>query len=170
MMKIVRSLAFGVASVLVFLSSDTILWMPFLLLAIFYAAVDYFGIDKASRNNSTTDIMEEFASQQLGVLGNYVIDSEESYGLFITLRGKKTFVDLREDEWLEQRKKHAKYLYENTETLEKNLNEFIKRHPEYESRQLTYIGLHSDNLNHGEVFWEPEGYTQLKGLECDNAL
>jgi hypothetical protein len=105
------------------------------------------------------------AGASLGELGRYTIDGAESLGLFITLDGKKTFVDLREDEHVEARKAHAKYLFRNSKLLESSLASFRTRNPEFASRPLTYIGLHAPNLEQGEVFWDPNGYTILRGLE-----
>ena len=101
----------------------------------------------------------------LGEFGRYTVDGTESLGLFIPLGGGKVFVDLREDEHIERRKAHAKFLFTNAPSLESSLAAFRTRYPEFSSRALTYIGLHATNLEQGEVFWDPNGYTILRGLE-----
>jgi hypothetical protein len=103
-----------------------------------------------------------------GVLGNYAPDendrSDQSFGLYIKLGRHNVFVDIREDESLETRKARALYLANHSKELERSLEEFISNHPIYETRSVSYIGLHSKNLEQGEVFWDPEGYTLLRGL------
>ena len=120
-------------------------------------------MDKKKSTDKNT--MKKLSTQELGVLGNYIVDSDDSYGLFLSINGSPVFVDIREDELLEERKKFAEYLYANTDILEKNLNSFLAKNPDYSTKELTYIGLHSEELDQAEVFWEPDGYSKLKGLE-----
>ena len=103
-----------------------------------------------------------------GVLGNYAPDENDPedicYGLYLKIGQYNVFVDIREDKYLEERKLKAIQLYENSIELQGCLEKFIHANPEFKSRSLRYIGLHSKNLEQGEVFWEPDGYTLLKGL------
>jgi hypothetical protein len=161
--KFFRPLVLLAVSVSILLYSDMSLWILFLLLALFYFAVDVLNVDKS--DSSSTDLVEEFSSHELGVLDHYTLDSTLSYGLFVSLRGKPVFVDIKEDRFLEKRKTFARFLSDSTSTLEKNLNDFIESHPEFSSRHIVYIGLHAKELDQGEIFWEPEGYIGLKGLE-----
>ena len=160
--KLLRPVIILVIAVLLFFFSDTSLWIAGLLLALFYFGVDVFNIDKSDSSVST--YAELYPAHETGVLGRYEIDSTQSYGLFVSLGGKPVFVDIREDKLIDKRKEFARYLSDNANELEKNLNEFIAEHPEYSSRQIASIGLHSKVLDQGEVFWEPKGYTGLKGM------
>ncbi|MEP7298412.1 MAG: hypothetical protein ABI702_19690 [Burkholderiales bacterium] len=100
-----------------------------------------------------------------GILDKYVVDSTECFGLFIQLNSYRAFVDIRDDKFIEQRKARALQLYENQELLSKNLRAFLESNAEFRSRRVEYIGLHSKDLEQGEVFWEPNGYKLLKGFE-----
>jgi hypothetical protein len=105
-----------------------------------------------------------------GVLGNYYVNadpSDECYGLYLSLSGRAVLVDIREDKYLEQRKAHALGLFANCRELERSLESFVRANPAFASRSLSSIGLHSKVLTQGEVFWEPEGYTLLRGLSFD---
>ena len=108
------------------------------------------------------------ASYVPGVLGNYAPDpadpSDECYGLYLVLSGRPVFVDIREDKYLEERKRKALELFTNSKDLEISLVQFVRENPEFVPRSVTYIGLLSKNLDQGEVFWDPTGYTLLQGL------
>ena len=151
------------SSVLAYIYTESLLWVSLFLLGVFYTGIDLFGMDKKKSTDKNT--MKKLSTQELGVLGNYIVDSDDSYGLFLSINGSPVFVDIREDELLEERKKFAEYLYANTDILEKNLNSFLAKNPDYSTKELTYIGLHSEELDQAEVFWEPDGYSKLKGLE-----
>lgn len=99
------------------------------------------------------------------MLGNYQVDGDDSYGLFMEVDGNIVFLDIREDKHLDKRKKQALWLFENSKTLDESYREYLSRNPEYKDKWLSYIGLHSDILERGEVFWEPAGYSVLKGLD-----
>ena len=101
----------------------------------------------------------------LGVLGTYVVDSTEVFGLFIQLNEYGAFVDVKEDKFVEQRKIKALQLYENQQLLSEKLRFFLEANPKFRGRRIEYIGLHSENLEQGEIFWNPNGYTLLKGFE-----
>lgn len=75
------------------------------------------------------------------------------------------FVDIREDKMIEKRKEFARYLANSTDSLETSLDEFVRANPDYSSKQIATIGLHAKTADQGEVFWDPRGYTTLKGLE-----
>lgn len=161
--KMLRSLLFLSISVAIGLLTTTILWLPFAILSVFFLAVDVFQVNKAPQYQLNME--KELSSNPPGKLGNYVVDSTESYGMFLVLRDSPVFVDLREDELLQEREKYANYLFEKTESLEENLGRFLEVNPEYFGRQLTYIGLHTEEVTSGEVFWEPEGHSKIRGLE-----
>ena len=102
----------------------------------------------------------------LGVLGVYEDEiDDECYGLYVELGGRRVLIDIREDKLKDQREARALYLASHTAPLEASLAAFLARHPDYDARQLASIGLHSRDIEQGEVFWEPTGYTLLKGLE-----
>lgn len=161
--KFLRPAIILIIAVLLFIFSDTSLWIAGLLLALFYVGVDVFNIDKSDA--SAANEVEEYPAHEPGVLGHYEIDSTPFYGLFLSLRGKPVFVDIREDKLIDKREDFARFLATNTDNLESNLNRFIQAHPDYSSRRVDSIGLHAKTLDQGEVFWHPRGYTRLKGLE-----
>lgn len=105
------------------------------------------------------------AHQPYGQLGQYDLDGDRLYGLFIRLSSRPVFVDIREDQWLEQRKEKATFLHQNTIELERSLESFLSSHPEFRARTMNSIGLHSKDLDRGEVFWDPTGTCLLKGLQ-----
>jgi hypothetical protein len=98
-------------------------------------------------------------------LGRHTVDGEACVGLFLELGKERVFVDLREDELLEPRKAQALALAGNVGALEASLVRFLARNPEFKQRRMSYIGLHSPNIQQGEVFWEPTGYTILREFE-----
>lgn len=161
--KFLRPAIILIIAVLLFNFSDTSLWLLGLLLALFYFGIDVLDIHKSDSSAST--YTELYPAHEIGVLGHYEIDSTQVYGLFVSLGGKPVFVDIREDNLIEKRKEFARFLTHNTDTLETSLNEFTQAHPDYSSRQIATIGLHAKTLDQGEVLWDPEGYTRLKGLE-----
>src|SRR4051812_40690462 len=102
------------------------------------------------------------------MLGVYAPDaadpSDKCYGLYLRIAGHLVFVDIREDKHLEQRKLKALELFAQSEQLGVSLERFVRENPTYASRSVGYIGLHANNLDQGEVFWDPTGYTVLRGL------
>ena len=99
-----------------------------------------------------------------GEIRRFNVEGEEALGLYIPLAGRPVFVDIREDHLTEERKQRAIELCSSVEKLEANLSAFITSHPEFRTRYVTSIGLHSDKLDRSEVFWEPKGYTLIHGL------
>lgn len=160
--KWLPSLVLLAISLWFFLYTDILFWVPCLLLALFFFAVNVLNVDKSDSTGAS--ITEDILSHKLGVLDHYILDSDKCYGLFVSLNGKHVFLDIREDKLVDKRKDFARYLLDNANELEKNLNRFIESHPKFSSRQIVTIGLHSKVLDQGEVFWEPDGYTGLKGL------
>lgn len=150
-------------AVLLFIYSDTSLWILGLLLALFFYGIDVRNMHLSDSSVSTYS--ELYPDHEIGVLGHYEIDSTQFYGLFMSLVGRPVFVDIREDKLIDERRKFARFLANNTENLETSLSKFIQEHPDFSSRQITSIGLYAKTLDQGEVFWIPEGYTLLKGLE-----
>lgn len=156
-----RSGFFLALCLLFLIKTTTLLWMPSLMLAIFFFAVDVLGL---GRNEPRGPLLKDF-SGPYGALGDYVVDATESYGLFIKLGDATVFVDIRKDGKLDQRQRQARFLYENQQALASSLAAFVTGHPEYKPKTITYIGLHSSDLEQGEVFWDPDGYTVLRGAQ-----
>lgn len=98
-----------------------------------------------------------------GVLGDYVVDETPSFGLFIRLREQPVFVDIKQDRLVELRKTRAAFLHEHSTELDEQLDLFLRANPQFATRSIQYIGLHSQHVDQGEVFWDPDGYTLLKG-------
>src|SRR6266513_1393745 len=103
--RFLRTSVFLLAAVVLWIFSSSLLWLACLLVALFFAAVDVFGINKNRR--AQFDMEAERSDRPFGVLGKYVVDGDESYGLFIKLLDRTIFVDIREDKLLERRKEHA---------------------------------------------------------------
>lgn len=150
-------------AVVLFFYSDTSLWILGLLLALFFYGIDVRKMHLSDSSVSTYSDL--YPDHETGVLGHYEIDSTRCFGLFLSLRGNPVFVDIREDELIEKRKDFARYLANNTDSLEASLDEFIRTNSGYSSKQIATIGLHAKAVDQGEVFWDPKGYTTLKGLE-----
>lgn len=136
--------------------------MPLLLLGAFFFAVDVGGIDK---RKTTEDKIEDDKAMVYGVLGDYVVDETPSYGLFIQLCGRAVFVDIKQDQLLDLRKAHAEFLHQHSSELGDRLRQFVEINPRFATRSIQYIGLHSANVDQGEVFWSPDGYTLLQDLK-----
>ena len=156
-----RSVILLTLAILAFVGTKTFVWMPLLLLAVLYFAVDVCGIDRRDFSEDTTREPEPVA---YGVLGNYVIDQTSFFGLFIRLGEKSVFVDIKQDRLAESRKLYALFLNEHQGELEVQLGLFLKENPQFAYRSIQCIGLHSEHVEQGEVFWDPEGYTLLKKL------
>jgi hypothetical protein len=150
------------ASLWFFAYTDILFWVPCLALAIFFFAINVLNMGKSESRNS--EAREDSASFELGVLGHYTVDQTKTYGLFLPLKGRNVLIDIREDKLIDERKEFAQYLFDNRDKLEKSLDEFIESNPEFLARQIDSIGLHSEALDQGEVFWDPDGYTGLRGL------
>ena len=155
------SLLLALAAV-VFFKTTTLLWAPLLLAALFFYAVDIFSIDKSKRPTGKPLFENPIT---YGKVGEYVVDSTPSFGLFIELQKQPVFIHIKKDRFVEGRKARAEYLFQHQSELNDNLYRFLSENPDYQSKRLTYIGLHSDNLEQGELFWDPAGYTVLRGLE-----
>jgi hypothetical protein len=145
-----------------FLSLATPIWILFLFLAAYY------GYKAFAKPRVLNRPVPEVSQVPYGELGTYDIHGnpdDKGYGFYIRLNGEPVFVDLRQDTHLEERTSRALWLHGNSAALEANLNRFVSAHPEFEHRDLKCIGLHSDDLERAEVFWEPEGHTLLRGRE-----
>ena len=116
-------------------------------------------------DSSASAYSELYPDHEIGVLGHYEIDSTRCYGLFLSLRGNPVFVDIREDKMIERRIEFAGHLANSTDSLETSLDKFVHANPDFSSKQVATIGLHAETVDQGEVFWDPKGYTTLKGLE-----
>lgn len=145
---------------------DAIIWCLFVLLFIFYASVDFFHVDKAPMNNF--DISVEYEKHQDGIIGRYHWDETDWYGLFITLNNKKIFIDIKEDEFIDDRLEYAKLLLANKSTLEKSLLKFYSHNLKFKNKNIDGIGLYSKKMKQGEVSWDFEGYTLLKEYDFLN--
>ncbi|WP_275760525.1 hypothetical protein [Ralstonia pseudosolanacearum] len=155
-----RAIVFFVIGVFFLIGTHTLLWAPFLILSALFFSIDALGV---GRNKDEGRIGLDNPSGPYGVLGNYVVDATESYGLFIELLNGTVFIDIKKDDLIEQRKQQALYLFKNQKILDRYLVDFIKENPEYKERKILYIGLHSREQGRGEVFWDPNGYTLLRG-------
>ena len=154
------SLLLALAAI-VFFKTTTLLWMPLLLAALLFYSVDILSIDK-SEGALRKHLFENPIAY--GRVGEYVVDSTPSFGLFIELQKQPVFIDIRKDRFVEGRKAQAEYLFQHQSELNDNLNRFLSENPDYRSKRLAYIGLHSDSLEQGELFWDSAGYTILRGL------
>lgn len=162
----IRPTIFLLAALCVGVFFDWLLCIPLLLFAVFFMGVDVFNIGLATPNDFDMDV--EFHRNQEGVLGEYILDMTKLYGMFIKLSDISTFMDIKKDKYFEKRKEYARFLFEHKVELEISLNKFLDRNPEFKSKKITGIGLFSKDLNQGEVFWDPGGYTIFRGLEfCD---
>jgi len=162
--RFIRSaLFFAIFLVLLPFWKYTLACLAFLMLSVFYFGVDVYSIDK--RKTQKESVTENYSGPH-GILGDYIIESTKSYGLFIELLGAPVFIDIKQDKFLEQRKQRAIHLFENQKKLEINLVKFINQNAEFKTKKIDSIGLHYiKNLERGEVFWDPDGYTLLYGLE-----
>ena len=137
------------------------IWFLFLVLAIYY------GYKAVTKERVLVSGVAP-TSLSYGQLGTYAVHgdpSDQSYGIYIQLNGKPVFVDVREDDHLQERKKRALMLHENVSALDESLKRFVATNPEFQRRELKSIGLHSEDLERGEVFWGPDGYSLLKGFQ-----
>jgi hypothetical protein len=173
--RFIRPVLFFVISVLLFFQiKDAPVWLPFLLLSVFYLGMDVYSIGKRkTRDKTENETLPENYSGSYGILGYYIVDSTKLYGLYMELLGTSVFIGIREDKFLEQRKQQAMRLFDAQKELEINLIDFIEKNPKYKNKKVSYIGLFVKNLEQGEVFWDfdsdPEdaehyGYTLLHGL------
>ncbi len=159
--KALRSVSCLVLAVVVFFGTQTVLWIPLLLMSAFFFAVDIRGFGTVNRVDSQSN---SFEPESYGVLGDYVVDHTPSYGLFIRLADRPVLIDIRQDHLIEARKTRAVFLFEHQDQLSQALADFIAANPKYADRTIDSIGLHATDIEQGEVFWDPSGYTLLKGL------
>jgi len=103
-----------------------------------------------------------------GTIGRFDVDGEKALGLYLKLGGKAVFVDIREDNLIEERKQRALELSQAAGALEASLASFIAANPEFRTREVASMGIHSNDLQRAEVFWEPTGYTLIRGFEFAN--
>jgi hypothetical protein len=159
--KALRGSLLLVLAAIVFFKTATLLWAPLLLAALFFYAVDMRSIDK-----STTTLGKQLFEYPVtyGRVGAYVVDSTLSFGLFIELQQQPVFIDIRKDRFVELHQARAEFLFQHQSELNDNVSRFLSENPDFQVRKLTYIGLHSDDLEQGEMFWSPAGYTLLSGL------
>lgn len=92
-----------------------------------------------------------------------MVDETPSFGLFIRLRDWPVFVDIKQDRLEVARRERAQFLHHHEAELNVQLELFLKANPEFAARSIASIGLHSKDVERGEVFWDPEDYTLLKG-------
>jgi len=140
--------------------------IPIWILFVFFAL--YFGYRAVKPLRPQSILPATIVPEAFGVIGSYALDGDMkdlSLGMFIHLQGRPVFISIREDEHLEARKQTAQKLHKESEKLEANLKQFLLKNPIYADRTLSSIGLHSDDLERSEVFWNPDGYTLMKGFE-----
>jgi len=143
------------------LMGGNLLWVPLL----FLTGLQVYRALKGRSSGAPVAVPRFPENAPVGKLGRFTIDGDESFGLFLELAKAPVFVDLREDEQIENRKTRALYLADNVRALESSLAAFRAKNTEFLQRQPTYIGLHSSDPETAEVFWEPDGHTALRGLE-----
>ncbi|WP_444956867.1 hypothetical protein [Microbulbifer sp. ZKSA002] len=165
--KMLRSVVCFLLSLYFFLEIDGLFWVALLILGVFFVGVDIFHMDKSLHKDEVRSA--SMPSFEYGVLGQYIIDSTYSYGMFIELLGRPVFIDVKKDGCLSRREEYAKFLYEHIGELEANLRKFCRGGVGFDSKFIDYIGLHSPQMEEGEVFWSPEGYTKLYGLDFKNS-
>lgn len=143
---------------LFFLWKAVPVWFLFLLFTIYY-------FYKLIKRDSVAKPMKNIdATQSYGVLDSYAVDGDENdknFGLYVELLKQPIFVDIKKDQHLDKRKKIALHLFSNNLILGKNLEIFIENNPTFKGRNINSIGLHSNDMDRAEVFWEPNGYTLL---------
>lgn len=135
-----------------------IMWIPFVMFAVFVTMRDF-----ATKNNSTL-LQKMEASVKFGIIGEYIVDGENAYGLYLMLHGKGIFVDIKRDALVLGREKVALELFEKQLILEDELKKFLLKYDEFKADQIDSFGIHSDNLNQVEVFWESGEYTILRNM------
>jgi hypothetical protein len=133
--------------------------LPCLILAVFIFLVDVRGIDKAAVGPPNNDPVV------YGTIAEFVVDSTKLYGMYIDLNRTPVFIDIKQDALIDKRKQYATLLRESGVQLEKSLKLFLELKPDFRAKRLAYIGLHSTELDAGEVFWEPDGHTLLRGTQ-----
>ncbi|MET0550443.1 MAG: hypothetical protein ABW002_14365 [Xanthomonas sp.] len=138
--------------------ADYRIWLLFSALSFFYLLSSF----SPEVNGRKTSGVNDF-----GRLGEFDVDDELCYGMYICLNSNPIFIDIRKDGFLRQRESYAQYLHKNSNNLERNLSDFIAMNPEFSSKSINSLGLHSLEMpeKQAEVFWDPEGYSQLRGLE-----
>lgn len=151
------SIAFVVLAGVCFFAGYRI-WLLFSMLSFFYFLSSFSSEINSRRPHEVNDF---------GRLGDFNVDDELCYGMYISLNSGPIFIDIRKDDFLRQRENYAQHLYKNSYDLEKNLKKFIAMNPEFSSRSINSLGLHSLEMpeKQAEVFWDPEGYSQIRGLE-----
>lgn len=148
---------FALLSVFFFFYTNTQLWVLFLALSVFYGFIDFV---KVKKELGTT--LDNYNGAK-GILDYYDVDGEKCYGLYFDLAGESVFIDIKQDKLIEERKARALYIFENSRELDESLAHFLDSNVQYRSKKINSIGLHSDEISRGEVFWEPDGYTLLLG-------
>lgn len=154
-------------SILIFFLSNSLAWLPFVMLSVFLVSIEVFHADRSISSDANS--IPSSPIPEIGALGDYTVGGAKSYGLFLVLNDHPVFVDIRKDRFIDDREKFALMLFENKKVLEDRLRKFVMAFPEYRTRRLAYVGLHSKKLNEGELFWEPDGYSKLRELEFHSA-
>jgi len=132
------------------------IWLLFLAMGLYYAF--------RSIKRTTPPQYTEATDIAYGEIRRFNVEGERALGLYLKLAGRPVFVDIREDQLAEKRKLRALELSKAESTLEVSLSSFLINHPEFQERQVGTIGIHSNDLQQAEVFWEPTGYTLIRGL------
>ena len=142
---------------LFFLQRAVPVWLLFLGFSIYYFYKAFAKETKTYSKSAPTEIV-------YGSLCNFALDGDESdksLGLYIRLNGRPVFVDIKEDEFVVERRLMAMQLYQQQAVIEKRLIGFIEKHTEFRERFVSSMGLHAKKLDQVEVFWEPSGYSLL---------
>lgn len=90
-----------------------------------------------------------------GILGEYEVDGDVLYGMYVTINGRNVFVDIKKDRLLDKRKEFAKHIYDNSEGLGRGFIEFVSR-GNYSNDLggicIGTIGLYDSDPQVGEVY------------------
>jgi len=98
------------------------------VLALFFLASAALRAKPRNRGAPPPDSLagDEYRAPAFGVLGTYPVDGDDCFGLFIELEGKPVLVDLRQDRWLEERKRVAQSLHEESAALAASFRSFVQ--------------------------------------------
>ena len=140
------------------------IWLLFILMSVFFL---YRAVVKRTNVSIAQDYSVD-AAVQLGEFGYWKPEEKDDdicFGLYVELQDHAVFVDISEDTYLESRKERALEILANSRRLDESLALFVEENPDYASKTVAAIGLHSpEDPTLGEVFWDPSGHSALVGL------
>jgi hypothetical protein len=125
------------------------IWMMFLIFSI----SDFVAYRHQKRKESSGIVAGKDAAY--GKLGLYIFDSGEMlYGLYIEINNKPVFIHAAEDRFIDERKRWAAAMFENTKTINKNFQSFVSRNPGLQGVNIYCIEYCSKDLTEGEIVWD----------------